>query len=84
MLIIGSVTDSIIARVCYNIILYNIIHKSAMLAEDVNRQHKGRPDYMFNLYTCIKKNWNKKNKKLTGYLRRADMILSLKYRSKIW
>ena len=33
-----------------------------MLAEEFNRHRKGRPDYMFDLYTCIK-NLNKKKKK---------------------
>ena len=33
-----------------------------MLAEEFNRHRNGRPDYIFDMYTCIK-NLNKKKKK---------------------
>ena len=35
-----------------------------MLAEEFNRHRKGRPDYMFDLYTCIQILNKKNNKKM--------------------
>ena len=34
-----------------------------MLAEEDSQNNKGKPDYKFDLYTCVKKSWIKKKKK---------------------